>query len=87
MKFKVSTKGFPLLRQLTAVTLTLTVLFHSLAKVVIAQKSLPWASKDSYDCINDCIDMGMVYCKEKIFGFCCDPRRCGNQTGFCSGQN
>ena len=55
--------------------------------VTVSAKTLPWASNKSYDCINECIDKRYVFCSEAKFGFCCDPRQCGDQTGFCSGQN
>ena len=59
--------------------------------LAVGARTLPWASKKSYDCVNECIDKRLVFCSEAKFGFCCDPRQCGDQTHrttrFCRFKN
>ena len=56
----------------------LMLLVLSSCQISSAAKTLPWASNKSFDCKNECIDSGLIFCKEnEFFGLCCDPNQCG----------
>ena len=54
----------------------------------VAQKTLPFATSDSSECMRDCIDAGNTFCVKPpgIFGVCCQTDKCGDLTA-CSASN
>ena len=42
-----------------------------------ATRTVPFSTSKSAECINECINLGNVFCGEKLFGFCCRPDKCG----------
>ena len=65
----------------------LTVLLGTtITRAVGAAKSVPFSTRNSYDCVNNCIDEGYTFCPTGLFGYCCEFDRCGD-TSKCSKVN
>ena len=77
-----------LLAAATDIRFTCLVLLLSAVQLeaTTAQRSVPFSTDKSYDCINECIDRGYVFCPDELFGFCCEESRCGD-TSTCSNVN